>query len=249
MLGETDWALLVGATLLSAALSAVVGMAGGITLLSVMLLFDDPLVVIPLHGVVQLVANGSRTFVQRRHIRWEILLRYGVLALPMGFAGLAVARRVPPDGLKAAIGAFVLIATWRPDLLLLGRHPERIDTGRRFLLLGGVTGVLNVLIGATGPLISPFFLNLGLDRFALIGTKAACQAWGHLAKIIVFVSGGFVFAPHAMLLAGMVPAAVAGTWAGSRILERIDEKWFTRLYKGVLTVVAGRLVVDWLAGI
>jgi uncharacterized membrane protein YfcA len=235
--------LLVVATLLTSALSAIVGMAGGIALLGVMLLFGDPLVVIPIHGIVQLVSNGSRTYVQRSHVRWDILVRYGALALPMGFVGLLVARQIPPDGLKAAIGVFVLIATWRPGWLMLGGHPEQIDPRRRFFVLGGVTGVLNILVGATGPLIAPFFLNLGLSRFGLIGTKAACQALGHLAKIVVFVAGGFAFAPFAWLLAGMVPAAIVGTWAGSRVLDRIDELWFTRLYMAVLTVVALRLIV------
>lgn len=237
--------VLVVTTLLTAALSAIVGMAGGIALLGVMLLFFDPLVAIPIHGVVQLVSNGSRTVVQRRHVRWDILARYGVLALPGGVLGLMVAKQLPPEGLKAAIGVFVLIATWRPGLFMLGRHPEEIDAGRRFLVLGGVTGVLNILIGATGPLIAPFFLNLGLTRHALIGTKAACQALGHTVKIVVFAIGGFVFAPFAVLLGCMVPAAIGGTWLGSRILDRVDEVWFTRLYKGVLTIVALRLVVAW----
>lgn len=242
-MGEAQWVLLVVATLLTSALSAIVGMAGGIALLGVMLLFGDPLVVIPIHGIVQLVSNGARTAVQRSHVRWDILVRYGALALPMGFVGLLVARQIPAEGLKAAIGVFVLIATWRPGWLMLGSHPEQIDPRRRFFVLGGVTGVLNILVGATGPLIAPFFLNLGLSRFGLIGTKAACQALGHLAKIIVFGVGGFAFAPFAWLLVGMVPAAVVGTWVGSRVLDRIDEAWFTRLYMGVLTVVAVRLVV------
>ena len=43
-------------------LSAVVGMAGGITLLAVMLLFLEPLAAIPLHGVIQLVSNSSRAW-------------------------------------------------------------------------------------------------------------------------------------------------------------------------------------------
>ena len=241
---EFELLLLVVATLLTAALSAIVGMAGGISLLGVMLLFLDPLIAVPVHGVVQLASNGSRAWVQRRHVRRGILARYGLLALPGGIVGLMVARELPPDGLKAAIGLFVLVATWRPGLLMLGRHPEQIDPNRRFLVLGGVTGVLNILIGATGPLIAPFFLNLGLTRHALIGTKAACQALGHAAKIAVFaVVGGFAFGAYTPLLAGMVPAAFVGTWLGSRVLDRVDEVWFTRLYKGVLTLVALRLVV------
>ena len=98
-------------------------------------------------------------------------------------------------------------------------------------------------MGATGPLIAPFFLNLGLTRFALIGTKAACQSLGHLTKMIVFVTTGFAFGPYALLLACMIPAAVVGTWAGSRLLHRVDDVLFTRLYKTVLTLIALRLVL------
>ena len=66
-------------------------MAGGITLLSVMLLFLDPLVAIPVHGVVQLVSNGSRTFIQRQHVQWWIFARYAAPLIPMGFVGIEIA--------------------------------------------------------------------------------------------------------------------------------------------------------------
>jgi uncharacterized membrane protein YfcA len=236
-------AVLCATAFATSVLSAIVGMAGGITLLSVMLLFFDPLVAIPLHGVIQLVSNSSRAVIQRKDLRWDMLWRYGLLLLPMGFAGLAVARELPPSALKAAIGAFVLAATWRPTWILLGAHPERSDPRLRMLALGGACGALNVTIGATGPLIAPFFLNLGLARQALIGTKAACQALGHLAKIAVFGAAGFAFGPWAGALALLCALGVAGTWLGSRILERVSELWFTRLYKGVLTLIALRLVV------
>lgn len=229
---------------LTAALSAIVGMAGGITLLGVMMIFLSPLHAIPLHGIVQFVSNGSRTVAQRRHVRWDWLARYAVLAFPLGFVGLLVAKRIPPDLLKALIGTFVLLATWRPGLLLLGAHPERSDPRRRFLVLGGVAGVLNVVIGATGPLIAPFFLNLGLSRQGIVGTQAACQMAGHLAKVAVFVIGGFVLLPYLPLLALMIPAAILGTWAGSRALEHVEERHFKIAYKTILTVIALRLVVE-----
>ncbi|MCZ6465607.1 MAG: sulfite exporter TauE/SafE family protein, partial [Proteobacteria bacterium] len=149
------------AALLTSILSAIVGMAGGITLLAVMLLFFEPLVAIPLHGVVQLVSNSSRAVVQRRHLRWGVIARYGVFLLPMGFVGLMLAEALPPDATRVLIGVFVMVATWAPGALLLGAHPEKIDPNLRFLGLGAVVGLLNVTIGATGPLIAPFFLNLG----------------------------------------------------------------------------------------
>ncbi len=241
-LGAGELAILAGAALVTAMLSAIVGMAGGITLLAVMLLFLPPLVVIPLHGAVQLVSNGSRTVIQREHLRWDVIWRYSVLLLPMGFVGLAVAEEIPPNAAKALIGAFVLFATWAPGLMLLGTHPQDANPERRFFVLGGVVGIVNMTVGATGPLIAPFFLNLGLTRFQLIGTKAACQAAGHLAKIVVFGLAGFAFGEWALVLAILAACVVAGTGLGSLILEAVNETWFVRLYKAVLSVIAIRLV-------
>lgn len=236
-------AVLAATALATAVLSAIVGMAGGIVLLAVMLWFYDPLVAIPLHGLVQLVSNASRTWIQRRHVDWSIVGRYAALLLPAGFVGFAVLRALPPDAARALIGVFVLVATWRPGWLLVGSHPERIESGRRFVVLGGVVGVLNTTIGATGPLIAPFFLGMGLDRREVIGTKAACQALGHLAKLVVFGVAGFAFGAYAFPLAVLAAAVVAGTWLGSQVLGRVSETTFVRLYKGVLTAVALRLVV------
>jgi uncharacterized membrane protein YfcA len=205
-------------------------------------------VAIPLHGVVQLVANGSRAWVQRRHVERGIALRYGALLLPMGFVGLALAQRVPPDLTRLSIGAFALLATWAPGWMLLGTHPEAADRNRRFLLLGGVVGFLNTTLGATGPLIAPFFLNLGLARQALVGTKAACQLLGHLAKAVVFGAAGFAYGQWAGLLALLCAAGVAGTSVGSRILDRVDEQRFVILYKTVLTATASKLIFDAVTG-
>jgi len=239
--GEFLTLTLVG--LATSILSAVIGMAGGITLLSVMLLFYDPLIAIPLHGVVQLVSNSSRAVVQRKHLRWDLIWRYGLLLLPFGFVGVEISQQLPPAFTRGLIGVFVLAATWAPKLLLLGTHPEDSDPARRFILLGGAVGVLNTTIGATGPLIAPFFLNLGLTRFALIGTKAGCQVLGHLAKLVIFGVVGFVYVDYLPLLIALCLSVVVGTLVGSRLLDRVNEKWFVRLYKTVLTVIALYLVV------
>lgn len=238
-----DLAILAAAAFATSILSAIVGMAGGITLLAVMLLFLPPLVVIPLHGVIQLVSNGSRTWIQRRHARFDLLWRYGLLLIPMGILGIHVAQELPESAVRAAIGVFVLLATWAPRLLLLGAHPEDTRPQLRFFVLGGVTGFLNPTIGATGPLIAPFFLNLGLTRQALVGTKAAAQALGHLVKIGLFGSFGFAFAPHLPLLLSASLAVVAGTWVGSQLLDRVSERFFIWLYRSVLTLIALRLLL------
>jgi len=234
--------ILCGASLLTAGVSAVLGMAGGILLLAVMLLFLEPTVAIPIHALVQLASNSSRAAIHAREIRRDLLLPYVLLLVPAGFLTLPLIEQAPTDALRLAIGVFVLVATWQDRWLLLGLDPERLPERPRFALVGAVAGGLGPLVGATGPFIAPFFLGIGLSRFQLIGTKAACQATGHLAKILVFGVAGFAFSEHLWLILAMALCTIIGTALGSRLLQRIDDSLFVQLYKLTLTLVALRLV-------
>jgi len=240
-MGPSELAAIGATVFVTAVLSGVLGMAGGIALLGVLLVYLPPLVAIPLHGVIQLVSNGSRLIVQREHARLDWIAWYSLPLIPAGLLGLRVARALPETLVEAGIGAVVLVATWLP-----GRRGAAAVTARRprtrFFALGGVTGFLNMVLGAIGPMIDPFFLGLGLSRQALVGTKAACQAVGHAVKVGLFGFAGFAFAEHAPLLALGSLCAVAGTWLGSRLLDRLSEESFLWLYRSVLTGLALHLV-------
>jgi len=236
--------ILCGAALLTAAISSVLGMAGGIMLLAVMLLFLEPAVAIPIHALVQLTSNSSRSAIHARAVRRDLLLPFAALVLPAGYVTLPLAQHAPAEGLRLAIGLFVLVAVWRSRWLLLGLDPERVALRPRFALLGAVTGALGPIIGATGPFIAPFFLGIGLTRFELIGTKAACQTLTHLAKLLLFGLAGFSFYDHLPLMLGMAASVVVGTVLGTRVLHHIDDARFVALYKIALTAVAIRLLWD-----
>ncbi len=238
----TSFIALCAASLVTAAVSAVLGMAGGIMLLAVMLLVLEPAVAIPIHALVQLTSNSSRTVIHAKSVRRDLLLPYVVLLLPAGALTLPLVQHAPADALRLGIGVFVLVATWRKSWLLLGVDPERIPVKPRFALVGAGAGAIGPLVGATGPFIAPFFLGIGLNRFELIGTKAACQATGHLAKMILFGLAGFAFLDYAGLMLGMAISVIAGTWLGTRVLQHLDDERFTQLYKLTLTLVALRLV-------
>ena len=241
--------LLIVSAIGTSIISAIVGMAGGVTLLAIMLLFLDPLIAIPLHAIVQLVSNGSRSLIHRKNIQWKILWPYLIPLLPLGWWSLELAERIPPDLARSLIGVFVLVATWRPSWLLFGADPGHTNPRLSFFGLGAIVGFLNVTFGATGPLIAPFFLNLGLTRFQLIGTKAACQMGSHVAKILVFGVAGFAFSPWAGLLTVLCFSVICGTWLGTRILDRVNELWFVRIYRGVLTIIAITLVLEFIPGL
>ena len=63
-----------------------------------------------------------------------------------------------------------------------------------------------------------------------------------LGDVLACVAG-FAFASHLPLLALLSGLVVVGTWIGSRLLDRVSERTFVRLYRAVLTVIALRLVL------
>ena len=137
--------------------------------------FLDPLEAIPLHGAVQLVSNGSRSWIQRAHVERGIVWRYALPLLPMGFLGLLLAQSLSPPVARALIGAFVLMATWAPGLLLVGAHPERSDRNQRFFALGTVVGFVNITVGATGPLIAVHDAAAGATRLPAVREAALVE--------------------------------------------------------------------------
>lgn len=226
------------AALVAATISGMIGMAGGILLLTVMLLVGLPApVAIPLHAVVQLTSNGTRVLAYRKTVRWRSAMIFILVSLPMPWFGLMILESLDPVLTKGIIGLVVMFATWAPkgglDLL-----PERLSMA----IAGVLAGTLGVVIGATGPLIAPFFLRQDWAKEEVVGSKATCQAVIHLVKIFVFGAVGFAFYDHWKLLVPLLLAVVVGTWMGKLLNAKLTAKRFILIYRVVLSLLAVRLI-------
>ncbi len=236
------WAVFCALGVGTSALSAVVGLAGGVLLLAALLLYLDPVVAIPVHGVAQLASNASRAWLQRAHVEWPALRPFLLLLVPGGIAGVLLLEAIPADLGRFAIGAFALAAIWLPAWFRLRPNRDPASVRRRFLAAGAVAGVANMVFGATGPLMAPFVLSLGLERLATVATLAIVQAAGHTMKIGVFTARGFPFGDYAAGLLVLCIAMVAGSWIGTQLLRRLPAHWFLWMIRGAVTAVSLRLL-------
>jgi uncharacterized protein len=96
-----------------------------------------------------------------------------------------------------------------------------------------------LLTGVSGPLVDAFFLGGRLDRREVVATKAACQVFGHGAKLAYF---GGVVDGAAGVDAGLAALAVAcsmfGTAAARRLLEAMTDAQFRLWADRLITAVA-----------
>lgn len=230
--------LLTIAAIASAILSAIAGMGGGILLLSIMTFFLDLAVIVPIHGVVQLVSNSARTLSLIKSVEKRILIP-SVLGLPIGtYASTFVIRSIAnKDLFYVLIAALIFYVLFKPKKL-----PKLNIPFWSFGLLGLVVGFLNPIVGSTGPLMAPFYLRDDLTKEQIIATKAATQMIGHLLKIPAFLVLGFDYLKYSPLLAGMVLGVIVGTRIGIKILKDIKENNFRLIFRSALFIAAIRLL-------
>lgn len=243
----TMLALLILALILATSiLSGIVGMAGGMILMAVLVaVYSVPLAMI-LHGVTQAAANGSRTWFLRHHVRWTVLWPY--VAGSLLCVGLFAAFRLIPDRslVLILIGVMPWLALLLPPRLTLQVEHPAIAFGCGL----GVTAA-QLLAGASGPLLDLFFQRSRLDRREIVATKAVTQTLGHLLKLgyystLLVLAGEPVFAhgeAPVWLFLLVVPVAIFGTLIGTRVLERLNESLFRRISSQVILALGTACVI------
>ena len=226
-------AALMLAVFCTSTLSGVFGMAGGLVLLGVLLLILPVGTAIAVHGVIQIVANGSRAFLSRSFIDWTIL---GVICLGLLVAGAVLYLvRYTPDLATVCIAIGLL-----PILVWIPRRWLELDASRPWqaFCCGLLGGGLNLAVGVSGPTVDIFFIRTEMDRRKIIATKAATQVVSHASKVVFYWNMAAVLTPlewSAIALAA--PFAVAGTSAGHWILQRLTDANFRAWTRWVVTAI------------
>ena len=225
----------------TSALTALVGVGGGIFLISVMASFLPPAIVIPLHGVVQLGSNTGRAVLMRRDINRRIAIYFAVGAV----VGVAIAAKVfvtlSTQTLQLLLGLFILFAIWTPKF-----KASNIPLAG-FPLVGAFATFCTMFVGATGPFIAAFLSPERLQRHGVVATAAACMCTQHGLKIIAFGFLGFQFLPWLPVVAAMIASGFLGTLSGRHLLNRIPERVFVRVFRIVVSLLALRLLWSALA--
>lgn len=236
-------AFVVCMAFLTATLSGVFGMAGGLVLMGALALVLPVQAAFVTHGLLQLVANGWRSILHRRHVRWDIVGWYALASLLAGVT-VALLSFTPSKPLLFLLLGLVPGLTWLPQRWI------NLDASRPAqAFLSGLSGTgLNLTAGVAGPLLDIFFVRTELTRHAIVATKAATQVFAHLAKILVYgaplVAGAGAGMPPAWVFALAVPLSMAGTALGGLILNRMSDVNFKRWTRWIVTAVGVAYLVQ-----
>lgn len=220
--------------LVTSFISGILGMAGGMILMGVLLALLPLPAAMMLHGITQMASNGWRAWLWRTNVNWRIFRGYAFGAL-LSLAAFIVVRVV----VSTPVAYILLGLTPFVSFALPARLQLNVDHRGHPLLCGVVCTALQLLAGVSGPLLDVFFVRSALDRRGVVATKAMSQTLGHFIKIGYFggisVIGVAIATSSIVATALSLPIIVAcmalaftGTSLSKRVLEKMSDANFRR---------------------
>lgn len=212
---------------------ATVGLGGGSSYVALMVIFGFTSVAIPnLSLLFNLIVTsvGCFNFIRRGHLRWELLLPFIVLSIPMAWVGGALQISEFWFRLLLLLSLLVVLARiffWREASFRLDL--TRIQTILLSLVVGAALGLLAGIVGNGGGIfLVPVILILGLGTIQQAAACGLVFIWlNSLAGLISRSQYNFVdftdFLPLivAVAIGGLIGSLIGSSRINPRILEKI----------------------------
>lgn len=215
-------------------ISGIFGMAGGMILLGVLLVFFDVVAGMVLFSTIQLAANGWRAVLWWRFVRWPIFWLY-VAGAFLAFLAMRAIAFVPDKALVyLALGAMPFLI----ELLPAAARPNIEWRGVPFFT-GVTTTLVQLISGVGGQFLDIFFQKSELDRKTTVATKAVTQTFAHLLRLLYF--GSLAGATEWVPLWAHAPAiglAILGTSLAPFVLERLTDVGFRQWTRWIILAIS-----------
>ena len=197
----------------------------------------------PLVQLGNFVGRPTRILLFWKFIQWKVVLYYLPLALIGAFLGAWLFAETGLKWLQLIIALFLISSFWQ---FRFGKRQRSFPMKLIwFAPLGFVVAFISSLVGATGPVLNPFYINYGLEKEELVATKAANS---FLIALIQLPSYAFFGALGSDLwLKGLVMGlgAALGNFAGKRWLSRISNQAFRELLVWIMLIIGVVFLVVW----
>jgi uncharacterized membrane protein YfcA len=230
------------AVLASSFISGIFGMAGGMILLGVLLVFMDVVPAMVLMGVIQMASNGWRAALWYRYVDWGIVWRF-LVGSTLVFLLIRSMSIVPSKAtLYLTLGLLPFVADLLPKRVSLDITRPGVAYGAGALII-----VLQLLAGAAGHILDVFFQRSPLDRKTIVATKAVTQVTSHVYRIIYFGSFAAAYDESIPLweYAFAIALSLAGTSLAALVLTRMTDDGFRMWSRRVTIGVCVTYLVRW----
>jgi hypothetical protein len=230
--------------LLAAFLAEIIGTVAGFgsstILLPIALVFFNFPAALVLVAFVHLFGNIGRVSFFKHGLDKPILVQFGLPSVLLTVAGALLVSRVNQDLLTAILGLFLVVY----GLVFFKREIVVKSSPKNMVIGGAASGFLAGLIGAGGAMRGAFLASFGLPKQRYMATAAALAIAVDATRIPVYVQKGFLGEKYLAYLPVLFLLAIAGSYLGRSIVNRIPQPKFRRVVLVGLVLVGLKFLLD-----
>lgn len=232
--------LLALAGIIAFTISTIAGGGGALLLLPIVGFLLGAQVAAPLVSIGAMVGRPVRLALFWKDIDWNVVKYYLPTALLGALLGSWIFSQLQAEWLQIILGLFLISTFFQ---FRFGKKQQSFKMKLvYFIPLGFAVSFISGLTGATGPVLTPFYINYGLLKEKMIGTKTANSFFADIVKI-----GGYgVFGALSgnLWLYGLALGlgVTIGNVFGKRLLKNMKNETFLK-WVILLMVISGGVMI------
>lgn len=194
----------------------------------------------PVLNLGTFLGRPARLFIFWKHINRKVCLYYAPAAILGAWLGSWLFSNFKVEWLQILVGIFLISTVFQYRF-----GDKRKSFAMRlwyFIPLGLTVSILGTVIGALGPVLNPFYLNLGLDKEDLIATKTANSFLMGLSQIGSYTFFGLLHDQFWVYGIALGLGATIGNIIGKKFLSDMKSSTF-RKFVIALMVISGLLLL------
>lgn len=240
MLTWIDLALF-GAGFVSWGISTLAAGGGSILIVGAIAAIVRAHAVAPTVTICSALASPARMILLWRHIDWRVVRWYMPGATGGAMAGGWLFTHAGSVWLHLIVAAFLISTVWQYHAGRLARSfSMRLPY---FLPVSFVSGLISAVVGASGLLVNPFYLNYGLIKESMLATRAVNSIAIQIIKIVAYLMFGAL--TWQMVRYGVEAGlgAVSAIWVINPWLRHLSSRRFREL--AILVMLLAGLLILW----
>lgn len=221
-------------------LSTISGGGGSLVLIPIINALLGVSKTAPILNLGTFIGRPSRLLLFWKHIQWRVCWYYAPAAIVGAWVGAWFFSNFRIEWLQILVGLFLISTVWQ---YRFGKKKKSFPMHLGYFIpLGFLVSIFGTIVGALGPVLNPFYLNLGLDKEELIATKTANSFLMGLSQISSYTFFGLL--NNELWIYGIVLGlgGTLGNVIGKKFLTKMKSSTF-RKWVIALMVISGLFLI------
>ena len=222
------------AGILAYIVSTLSGGGGALLLLPIVGFYLSPAVVAPVVNLGNMIGRPVRLYLFWKDIQWKIVLYYVPSSIIGAIVGALIFVELDATWVQILLGVFLISTVFQ---YRFGKKKQSFPMKLvYFIPLGFFVTIISTLFGATGAVLNPFYLNMGLVKEKLIATKTANSFIAGLAQLSSYAFLGVLEGELWFygLLIGL--GATIGNIIGKNLLQKMSDELFRKFIIFIMAI-------------